>query len=102
MLLFIVHPVFGPPVTPEQYGTYGPLQLDTILIDDMLDTLLSVSQICNGGKSNSASIAVFTSEGVRIYNRTSVVRELTAMNNNGTEILPGFLSDGIYTTQESG
>ena len=95
------YPAFGPPITPKQRGTYGPLQLDTILIDNMPDTLLSVSQICNGGKSNSANIAGFTSEGVRVYNGTSFLRELTSLNNNGTEILRGFISDGIYTTQES-
>ena len=95
------YPAFGPPITPTQRGNYGPLQLDTILIDNIRDTLLSVSQICNGGKSNSANTAVFTSEDVRIYNRASVSQQLQSMNNNGKEILCGFMSDGIYTTQES-
>jgi hypothetical protein len=34
------YPAFGPPIIPKQRGTYGPL------IDNMPDTLLSVSQIC--------------------------------------------------------
>ena len=95
------YPAFGPPITPTQRGSYGPLKLDTVVIDNMPDTLLSVSQICNGGKSQSPNIAVFTSEGVRIYNRVSVSTELQAMNSKGIEILRGYMSDGIYTTQQN-
>jgi hypothetical protein len=94
------YPAFGPPINPTQRGAYGPLKLDTVVIDNMPDTLLSVSQICNGGKSQMPNIAVFTSEGVKVYDRASVNDQLISMNKNGVEILRGYMSDGIYTTQE--
>lgn len=42
------YPAFGPSIHPTKRGSYGPLELDTLFIDGMPDTLLSVSQICNG------------------------------------------------------
>ena len=93
------YPAFGPPIKPTKRGLYGPLQLDTLFIDNMPDTLLSVSQICNGGKLNSQNIAVFTTDSVYIYNQDSVKSALNQMSKNGVEILRGYISDGIYTTQ---
>ena len=56
---------FGKLVQPKLRGEYGSLQLDTMVIPSMPDTLISVSQVCIGGASNKQHVAVFTTEGVR-------------------------------------
>ena len=57
-----VQGAFGPPYRPTLKGKLGPLGLDTVLIPDMKETLLSVYQICNGGSKDLQCAAVFTSE----------------------------------------
>ena len=60
-------PAFGPKIDPKMRGDFGTLGLDTLVIDKMSDTLLSVSQICKGGQTNDKHVAVFTAEGSRIF-----------------------------------
>ena len=40
-------PAFGPKIDPKLRGDFGNLGLDTLIIDNMKDTLISVSQICH-------------------------------------------------------
>ena len=47
-----VQGAFGPPFRPALKGRIGPLELETVVIPDMNETLLSVYQICNGGSKN--------------------------------------------------
>ena len=65
----------------------------------MPDTLISVSQLCQGGKTENQNIAVFTSEGVRVFKFGSVRKVLKFMDATGVEELRGFTEDGVYVTQ---
>ena len=91
-------PAFGPKIDPKLRGDFGTLGLDTLVIDNMSDTLLSVSQICKGGKTNDKNVAVFTAEGSRIFEQNSVKNALTMMHNEGVEILSVIEDNGIYVS----
>ena len=65
----------------------------------MPDTLISVSQLCEGGKTENQNVVVFTSEGVRVFKFDSVRKALKLMDANGVEVLRGFTEDGVYVTQ---
>ena len=65
-------PAFGPKIDPKLRGDFGNLGLDTLIIDNMKDTLISVSQICKGGTSKNTHVAVFTADGVRIFEQSSI------------------------------
>ena len=91
-----VQGAFGPPVHPKLKGNLGPLGLDTIVIDGMPDTLVSISQVCAGGSTGVKHVAIFDSEGVRIFNQQSIVDYLTAINLHGNEILRGSNRNGLY------
>ena len=45
-----------PQIHPKLRGEYGQFGIDTIIIDDMPDTLISVSQLCEGGKTENQNI----------------------------------------------
>ena len=92
------YPAFGPPLTPTQRGEFGPLGLETLIIPGMPDTLISVSQLCNGGISGVQHVAVFTTEGVRAFTFDSIREALQLMDQSGQEVLRGFISDGIYVS----
>ena len=93
------YPAFGPQIHPKLRGEYGQFGIDTIIIDDMPDTLMSVSQLCEGGKTENQNVAVFTSEGVRVFKFDSVRKALKLMDATGVEVLRGFTEDGVYVTQ---
>ena len=95
----IAYPAFGPKIEPKMRGEFSKLGLDTLVIDDMPDTLISVSQICSGGNTNTKHAAIFTSEGVRVFEFESIREALTLIHRNGVEILRGLQVDGIYITQ---
>ena len=67
----------------------GPLGLETVVIPDMNETLLSVHQICNGGTKGFQCISEFSTEGCRIFKFDSVREALKLMHNNGVEIMRG-------------
>ena len=46
------YPAFGPPVQTKEVGQYGPLGLDMILLDDMKEILISISELSKGGILN--------------------------------------------------
>ena len=91
-------PAFGPKIDPKLRGDFGTLGLDTLVIDNMSDTLLSVSQICKGGKTDNKHVAVFTAEGSRIFEQDSVKNALTMMHIEGVEILSAIEDNGIYVS----
>ena len=94
----IAYPAFGPQIAPTLRGEFGKFNLDTVVIDNMPDTLISVSQICEGGSSNKHNVAVFTTEGVRIFEFDSIRKALKLMDSDGVEVLRGFSQDGVYVT----
>lgn len=97
----IVQGAFGPPFRPSLKGSLGPLELDTVVIPDMNETLLSVSQICNGGSTSFQCLAVFTTEGCRVFKIDSVREALTIMHKTGHEIMRGFCHHGLYHEDKS-
>ena len=58
-----------------------------MVIPSMPDTLISVSQVCNGGTSNKQNVAVFTTEGVRIFEFDTIREALNLMDATGVEVL---------------
>ena len=54
----IAYAAFGHQMEPTLRGDFTKLGLDTLLIDDMPDTLLSVSQICAGGSTDKKNVAI--------------------------------------------
>ena len=91
-----VQGAFGPPFRPSLKGKLGPLELDTVVIPDMNETLLSVFQICNGGSMNFQCVAIFTTEGCRIFKIDSVREALATMHTSGIEIMRGLCHNGLY------
>ena len=91
----VAYPAFGPQIHPKLREEYGQFGIDTIIIDDMTDTLISVSQLCEGGKTENQNVAVFTSEGVRVFKFDSVRKALKLMDATGVEVLRGFTEDGV-------
>ena len=67
----------------------------------MKDTLIFVSQICKGGKSNNTHVAVLTADGVRIFEQSSINRALSIMHIEGVEILRGLGENDIYISTNS-
>ena len=65
----------------------------------MPDTLISVSQSCEGGKTENQNVAVFPSKRVRVFKFDSVRKALKIMDDTGIEVLRGFTEDGVYVTQ---
>ena len=97
----IAYPAFGPKIEPKLRGEFSKLGLDMLVINDMQDTLLSVSQICAGGLTNKKNVAIFTAEGVRVFELESIKDALKKIHKEGVEVIRGLLSDGIYITQKS-
>ena len=79
----------------------GPLGLETVVIPDMNETLLSVYQICNGGSEDFQCISVFSTEGCRIFKFDSVREALKLMHDHGTEIMRGTCHNGLYYEDKS-
>ena len=96
-----VQGAFGPPFRPSLKGRMGPLGLETVVIPDMNETLLSVYQICNGGSEDSQCISVFSNEGCRIFKFDSVREALKLMHDHGTEIMRGTCHNGLYYEDKS-
>jgi hypothetical protein len=97
----VAYPAFGKKIVPKLRGEYGDLQLEALIIPSMPDTLISVSQLCYGGTTNKQNIAVFTTEGVRVFEFDTVREALKIMDKDGVEILRGYESDGIYVTDKN-
>lgn len=96
-----VQGAFGPPFRPSLKGKLGPLELDTVVIPDMNETLLSVFQICNGGSMKFQCAALFTTEGCRIFKLDSIREALLMMHSSGIEIMRGLCHQGLYHEDKS-
>ena len=71
-----------------------------MVMPSMPDTLISVSQVCNGGTSNKHHVAAFMTEGVRIFEFNTVREALKLMDESGVEILRGYECNGLYVTDK--
>jgi hypothetical protein len=96
-----VQGAFGPAAQPTKRGLLTPLGLDAILLPGMGNqTLVSLSQFCDGGTSGQRNIGVFTNEGCRMFTLTSALPALQLLGESGHEVARGIVQDGIYV-QES-
>jgi hypothetical protein len=96
-----VQGAFGPAAQPTKRGLLTPLGLDAILLPGMDNqTLVSLSQFCDGGTSGQRNIGVFTNEGCRMFTLTSALPALQLLGESGHEVARGIVQDGIYV-QES-
>jgi hypothetical protein len=68
-----------------------------ILLDDMKETLVSISELCKGGLLNKQNIVVFTWEGMRAFEMDEVSRNaMKNLHDNGTEIVRAYQENGVY------
>ena len=94
------YPAFGPPVQTKGVGQYGPLGLDMILLDDMKETLVSISELCKGGLLNKQNIVVFTWEGMRAFEMNEASRKaMKTLLDDGTVIVRSYQENEVYCTQ---
>ena len=61
--------------------------------------IISVSQLCEGGNTEKQNVAVFTSEGIRVFQFHSIRKALQMMDSSGVEILRGLCEEGVYITE---
>ena len=96
------YPAFGPPVPTKGVGQYGPLGLDMILLDDMKETLDSISVLCKSGLLNKQNIVVFTSEGMRAFKMNEASRKaMKTLHDDGTEIVRAYQENGVYVLKRN-
>ena len=70
-----VQGAFGPSTQPAHRGKLGPLGLDAIVIDSMgTQTLVSLSQFCNGGDTGKQYAGVFTATDFRMFELKSILQ----------------------------
>jgi hypothetical protein len=82
---------FGPPTQPSQRGKYGPLGLDAIVLPGLgAQTLVSLSQFCEGGDTGVRYVGVFTHVDFRMFRTDSVLPA------HGEEVVRGTAQNGIY------
>jgi hypothetical protein len=95
----IAYPAFGPEIKPQLRGEFGKFGLDTVVIDGMPDTVISVSQLCEGGilingrmRNQSYSLLIaMTSDGLVTRN--------TWMSGNFSSIRSKSISTKYLTSQ---
>ena len=96
------YPAFGPLVQTKGVSQYGPLGLDMILLDDMKETLVSISELCKGGLLNKQNIVVFTWEGMRAFEMNEASRKaMKTLHDDGTEIVRAFQENGVYVLKRN-
>ena len=76
-------------VQTKGLGQYGPLGLDMILIDDMKETLVSISELCKGGLLNKQNLVVFTWEGMRGFEMNEASRRAMKTLHEALSQYPG-------------
>ena len=88
---------FGPSTQPAHRGKLGPLGLDAIVIDGMgHQTLISLSQFCQGGESGKQYAGIFTATDFRMFELKTILPALRTISTTGTEVTRGTVQGGIY------
>ena len=70
-------------------------------MEGMKETLISISQLCNGGISGSQNVVIFTSEGMRCFSIESIRDALASIDKLGVEIIRGCISNGVYVYNQN-
>ena len=92
-----VQGAFGPSTQPAHRGKLGPLGLDAIVIDGMgSQTLISLSQFCQGGDSGKQYAGIFTATDFRMFELKTILPALRTISTTGTEVTRGTVQGGIY------
>ena len=92
-----VQGAFGPSIQPSKRGKLGPLGLDAIVIDGMgHQTLVSLSQYCQGGDSGIPHVGVFTGTDFRMFELASTLPAIKLFSEIGIETTRGTVKGGIY------
>ena len=92
-----VQGAFGPSTQPAHRGKLGPLGLDAIVIDGMgQQTLISLSQYCQGGDSGKQYAGIFTATDFRMFELKTILPALRTISTTGTEVTRGTVQGGIY------
>ena len=82
-----ITPSFGPSITSQASGIYGPLGLDIILMEGMKETLISISQLCKGGLTGIQNVVIFTNEGMRCFTFESIRDASELIDKLGVEVM---------------
>ena len=90
-----VHGPFGASISPTEEGLITDLDIPCLHIPQLDGTILSVSDIC---KQNV--VFVFTHEGCRAFEGTSVHEALRVMDSSGVEVLRGIQENGLYVQSQ--
>jgi hypothetical protein len=97
-----VQGAFGPATQPAHRGKLGPLGLDAIVIDGMgAQTLVSLSQFCEGGDTGVRYAGVFTHTDFRMFRLDSILPQLSDLSRSGDEVVRGTVKNGIYVQESS-
>ena len=81
-----VQGAFGISIQPSKRGKLGPLGLDAIVIDGMgHQTLVSLSQYCQGGDSGVPHVGVFTGTDFRMSEVASTLPAIKLFSEIGIE-----------------
>ena len=92
-----VQGAFGPSTQPSKRGKLGPLGLDAIMIDGMgHQTLVSLSQYCQGGDSGVPHVGVFTDTVFRMFELASTLPAIKLFSEIDVETTRGTVKGGIY------
>jgi hypothetical protein len=92
-----VQGAFGPSIQPSKRGKLGPLGLDAIVIEGMgHQTLVSLSQYCQGGDSGVPHAGIFTGSDFRMFSLESILPALKLISEIGVETTRGTVKGGIY------
>ena len=70
-------------------------------MEGMKETVISISQLCNGGLSGSQNVDIFTSEGMRSFSLDSIREALALIGKLGVEIIRGCISNGVYVYNQN-
>ena len=67
-----------------------------ILLDDMKETLVSISELCKGGLLDKQNMVVFTWEGMRAFEMNEASRRaMKTLHDDGTEIVRAYQENGV-------
>ena len=95
-----ITPAFGEVIHAKAKGTIrdsilGQLGVPALHIPNMHKNLLSVHQVCTGGRSKVQQIGIFTSEGCRFY-PLETNRDVLKLLCDRPRTLQGLADQGVY------
>lgn len=97
---FVVHGSIGSSsAQPIAQGLYGPLQLEMVVMKELNSTLLSVSAICDGGKSSQDHVCIFSRQSAGVYLASGVSSLLQEVETTGVKVMSFVRDNNLYALQ---